>query len=156
MGIIKVKSDHSDFIRLTNQLDGTLQALDSEENGGERLIYESLNQLENLSWALLLYDDTRPIGCAAIKKHDEKTAEVKRVFVSDLYRGKGLARRLLAELEKEAMLEGYRHLILETGKRNVAAITMYQKLHYQRIDNYAPYDKMSDSVCMKKELISLK
>jgi putative acetyltransferase len=152
MDIKKVNSDNLDFIKLTNQLDVDLHAMGSEEADEERFNYDSFNELTDLLWAVIIYDDEKAIGCAAIKKYKEKTAEVKRVFVSNNYRGKGIARKLIDELEKAARLEGYRQLLLETGKSNNVAIKMYQNFHYKIIDNYAPYDKMSDSVCMKKDL----
>jgi ribosomal protein S18 acetylase RimI-like enzyme len=80
--------------------------------------------------------------------------EVKRVFVDDKYRGLGIARKLISELETKVKNEGYQELVLETGKNNVVAIAMYRNFDYEIIDNYPPYDNMSDSVCMKKTLFA--
>ena len=152
MEIKQLKAEHIDFINLTKQLDSQLQVIGSEETEDEREKYDSLNQVDNISWVLIAYDGNTPIGCAAIKRLDDKTVEVKRVFVDDKYRGLGIARKLISELETKVKNEGYQELVLETGKNNVVAITMYQNFKYQIIDNYPPYDNMSDSVCMKKTL----
>lgn len=152
MRIKQVRAEHIDFIKLTKQLDSQLQVIGSEETEDEREKYDSLNQLDNISWVLIAYDGNTLIGCAAIKRLDDKTVEVKRVFVDDKYRGLGIARKLISELETKVKNEGYQELVLETGKNNVVAITMYQNFDYEIIDNYPPYDNMSDSVCMKKTL----
>ncbi|MBS7576308.1 MULTISPECIES: GNAT family N-acetyltransferase [unclassified Enterococcus] len=152
MEIKQVSNNYIDFVNLTQQLDKHLHELGAEEAEDEREKYDALNQVDNISWALIAYDDNLAIGCAAIKRFDDKTVEVKRVFVDDKYRGRGIARKLIHELEEKVKSEGYQELVLETGKNNLAAITMYQKFNYQFIDNYPPYENMSDSVCMKKIL----
>ncbi|MCH4169478.1 MAG: GNAT family N-acetyltransferase [Streptococcaceae bacterium] len=154
MEIKQLKAEHIDFINLTKQLDSQLQVIGSEETEDEREKYDSLNQVDNISWVLIAYDGNTPIGCAAIKRLDDKTVEVKRVFVDDKYRGLGIARKLISELETKVKNEGYQELVLETGKNNVVAIAMYRNFDYEIIDNYPPYDNMSDSVCMKKTLFA--
>src|SRR5204863_10096628 len=62
---------------------------------------------------LVLYREGTPVGCGAVRLRDPETAEIKRMYVSRLVRGKGLGRRLVAALEAAAGALGRRRLPLE-------------------------------------------
>jgi len=79
--------------------------------------------------------------------------EIKRMFVLETERGKGIAVAVLAELEKWAVAEGFETAILETGNKMTAAIRLYEKSGYQRTPNYGQYIGVDSSVCMKKDLM---
>ncbi len=139
-----------DFIALCAMLDAHLNALaGGEENRAE---YVPHNALTHIHDAFVLYDKALPVGCASFKRYEEGTAEVKRVFVREDYRGRGLSRRLMEAVEAQAKRQGYRRLILETGRPLVSAIALYTNMEYQVIPNYGPYKCMGESVCMRKEL----
>ena len=101
---------------------------------------------------IVAYDGNIPVGCASFKRYDEECAEVKRVFVKQAYRGRGISKKLMELLEKAAREQGYRYLILESGEPLVAAMALYRKTGYKVIPNYGQYENMEDSVCMKKDL----
>jgi ribosomal protein S18 acetylase RimI-like enzyme len=84
---------------------------------------------------------TEPIGCGALKFHDKKPAEVKRMWVADSARGLGIGRRLLTELEKQAIAHGARALRLETNKSLVEAISLYRSAGFAEVPafNDEPY-----------------
>jgi DNA-binding MarR family transcriptional regulator/GNAT superfamily N-acetyltransferase len=71
-----------------------------------------------------------PIGCGAVKFHDDAPAELKRMWVARSARGLGLGRRLLAELESRAAERGARVVRLETNKALVEAIALYRCAGY--------------------------
>jgi GNAT superfamily N-acetyltransferase len=66
-------------------------------------------------------------------------AELKRMYVVDQARGRGFARRLLAELERTAMAAGARRMVLETGTRQPEAIGLYRSAGYQPIPAFGVY-----------------
>ena len=101
------------------------------------------------------YDDDIPIGSASFKKYDNECAEVKRVFIKQEYRGKGISITLMELLENAARKQGYHYLILESGEPLVAAMALYRKIGYKVIPNYGQYKDMPDSICMRKELKNL-
>jgi GNAT superfamily N-acetyltransferase len=68
------------------------------------------------------------------------------------YRGKGIAKLILNELENWAREEGYAASILETGHLQKDAIGLYQKLGYKVIPNFGQYIGVENSVCMEKNL----
>ncbi len=138
-----------DFMELCHELDDFLNELvGGEENRAEYILY---NQLDDIHNVVVTYDDI-PVGSASFKKYDDECAEVKRVFVKEEYRNKGIANELMELLENAAREQGYRYLILESGKPLVAAMALYRKIGYKVIPNYGQYKDMSDSICMKKEL----
>jgi DNA-binding MarR family transcriptional regulator/GNAT superfamily N-acetyltransferase len=83
----------------------------------------------------------RPVGCAALKLHGRRPAEVKRMWVSADARGLGLGRRLLAELERQAWAHGARRARLETNRSLLEAISLYRSSGYVEVEpfNDEPY-----------------
>jgi DNA-binding MarR family transcriptional regulator/GNAT superfamily N-acetyltransferase len=82
-----------------------------------------------------------PIGCGALKFHDDEPAEIKRMWVAESARGLGLGRRLLTELEEQAANHGARAVRLETNKTLVEAISLYRSAGYLEVApfNNEPY-----------------
>ncbi len=82
-----------------------------------------------------------PVGCGALKFHENAPAEVKRMWVAPAARGLGLGRRLLEELERAARAAGVTVLHLETNRNLTEAITLYRKSGYQEVAafNDEPY-----------------
>jgi len=76
------------------------------------------------AFVLLRYGD-QTIAGGAIRRYDDETAEVKRMWTSHLHRRQGLGRRVLAELEAAAIDLGYRKLYLTTGPRQPEAAGLY-------------------------------
>ena len=92
------------------------------------------------------------MGCGAFREKEHGITEIKRMYVHPDHRKKGIASAVLAALEIWAKEIGYTYTILETGKNQLEAISLYQKLNYTITPNYPPYEKMDNSVCMKKTL----
>ena len=139
-----------DFMELCHELDDFLNELvGGEENRAEYILY---NQLDDIHNVIVAYDDDIPVGSVSFKKYDDECAEVKRVFVKEEYRNKGIANELMELLENTAREQGYRYLILGSGAPLVAAMALYRKIGYKVIPNYGQYREMPNSICMKKEL----
>ncbi|WP_316526303.1 GNAT family N-acetyltransferase [Kitasatospora brasiliensis] len=79
---------------------------------------------------LLLLEDGEPVAGGAYKRYDEHTAELKRVWTHSAHRRRGLARRVLAELERTAAEAGYTGLYLTTGPRQPEARGLYLAAGY--------------------------
>jgi putative acetyltransferase len=137
-----------DFIRLVRLLDAQLEVLD----GDEHPFYDQFNKLDLIRHAVIAYDGQIPVGCGAIKAYTPGTMEVKRMYVEPAHRGKGIASRILAELESWARELLMDRCILETGVKQTEAIALYTKNGYQRIPNYGPYADVPNSVCFEKSL----
>lgn len=64
----------------------------------------------------------------------EGTAELQKIYLSDAAKGHGLGTRLALAIEDRARELGYNHLYLETHSALKAAIHLYEKLGYERIE----------------------
>ena len=74
---------------------------------------------------LLLLREGETIAGGAFKRYDERTAEFKRIWTRRDLRRQGLARRLLVELEAQALRQGYARIYLTTGPRQPEAKHLY-------------------------------
>lgn len=144
----KTDVSNPDFIALVHLLDEGLKITDGEEFG----FYNQFNQLDDIKYVLLAYEEGQAVGCGAIKEYDADTMEVKRMFVREEARGKRIATRILKALEDWTQELGYTQNILETGVRQYAAIALYERCDYQRIPNFGQYIGAKDSVCFSKSL----
>ena len=97
----------------------------------------------------------KPIACASFRLIDKDTIEIRRVYVKKRYRRKGIAYKLIKQLEKLAMEENFKYSVIETGKNNEAAINLYRKLDYEIIDNFGIFEGDDLCICMKKQFKSL-
>ena len=68
-------------------------------------------------------------------------------------RGKGIAPRILSELERWASELGATSCCLETGMKQPEAIALYTKSGYEHIPNYGQYAGVENSVCFRKILV---
>jgi putative acetyltransferase len=103
--------------------------------------------------AIICCEDEIAIAIGAYKEYDSETAEMKRMYTLPEHRGKGIASKILTELEIWAKEENYKFAILETGFMQTDAISLYQKLGYTFTENYGQYSGVENSICMKKSLL---
>ena len=92
MKIQRTNSENIDFIHLVKALDAYLKITDEEEHD----FYNQFNNIDVLSEVVVVYKDTttklHAVGCAAMKKFDETTVEVKRMYVLPEERGVGISK----------------------------------------------------------------
>lgn len=97
-----------------------------------------------------------PVACGALRDAQGElgagTGELKRMYVRPDSRGRGLSRRVLAELEAVAPAHGLDRLVLETGVLQPEAIGLYLASGYAPIDNFGEYVGVLDSRCFAKRL----
>lgn len=95
--------------------------------------------------------DGAALGCVARLDCGEY-AEVKRLFVADAGRGRGIACALMARLEADARAAGMSLVRLETGPQLGAATTLYRALGYAERGPFGAYAAHPSSLFMEKEL----
>jgi GNAT superfamily N-acetyltransferase len=85
---------------------------------------------------LVAYVDSEPVGCVGMVRLDERTGEVKRMYVSPEARGRGLAKHLLAGAEDAARAAGYSRMRLDTSAAQPEARGLYEAAGYRAIPAY--------------------
>ena len=104
----------------------------------------------------LAHMDGVAIGCGGVAWFSD-FAEVKRMYVRDVGRGRGVAPALLTRIETEARAAGFTLLRLETGVRQVAALRFYQRAGFRICVPFSVYAEMAPqavatSVFLQKQL----
>ncbi len=86
---------------------------------------------------LLAIDDEQLAGGVALRKIGDGICEMKRLFVREEFRGKGLGRQLVEAVISEALEIGYERMRLDTlpPKMN-DAIALYRSLGFKEIKAY--------------------
>ena len=146
--LIRTNSANKDFAELVKHLDADLRIRD----GNDHPFYAQFNKIDDIKYVVLAYLENEAVGCGAIKAYDKETMEVKRMFVPPECRGKGIATKILTELENWTKDLGYQKCILETGIRQPEAIALYKKSGYNVIPNFGQYSEVNTSVCFEKAI----
>ncbi len=145
--IVRSDANNSDFKTLVALLNADLAERDGEDHPLARF-----NKIDGIKYVVLAYEDQKPLGCGAISEYDADTMEIKRVYVSHGFRGKGIATRVLSELEKWANELSYSRCILVTGTNQPEAYGFYRKNGYSHVPNYGPLAKIKDCLCFAKKI----
>ena len=111
--------------------------------------YAQFNMLDKINEAIVVYRDDKLIGAGAIRYYDDKTAELKRVFVVPDEQGNGVGTLLVGKLIEWARELGDEKMILETGELLAESCHVYKKLGFVKIPNYGAYADMPESLCMR-------
>jgi len=145
----RTKADDPDFVYLIELLDKDLwlRYPDTQQN------YVAFNSV-NLDFRVIVaYDAGMPVGCGCYKEtKNDNVVEMKRIYVKENVRGKGIAKEVLSTLEQWAIEEGNHSAILETGINQPESLSLYKKIGYTVIDKYEPYVYSEESICMGKKL----
>ncbi|WP_320065167.1 GNAT family N-acetyltransferase [Micromonospora sp. RTGN7] len=91
---------------------------------------------------LIAYLAGQPVGCGGWRSHGDgpgDTAELKRMYTSPAARGRGVARVVLAAVERSARQHGRKRLVLECGDKQPEAIALYTSAGYECIPNFGFY-----------------
>jgi len=144
-----VPADHEDLASLIHKLDeDLLERYPPEEIFGLDFNDPKVNEM----LFIVAYYADEPAGCGAMRSLDGEMAELKRFFVDGAFRQQGIAARILAEIEKNAVQSGFRKMRLEAGEAQPEAVKFYSKHGFYRIEKYGEYLDCPTSVCFEKEL----
>ena len=100
---------------------------------------------------LLAFVGDLPVGCAGIRQLDNDTAELKRMYVKDAYRGLKIGVELLRQSIDLAKALGYKKLRLDTLANMTKAQQLYHSFGFYEIDAYR-YNPLAGTIYMEKDL----
>lgn len=147
--LVRTATDDSDFQALIEKLDQDLWSRYPET----QQFFQTFNKIKLDARAVVAYENGEPAGCGCFRETgDGHVVEIKRMYVIEAARGRGIARQILQALEEWAKEAGKRQAVLETGINQPEAISLYKKGGYRQIDRYEPYVDREDSICMGKQL----
>ena len=96
-------------------------------------------------------DGAKAIGCVGLKKIGDRVCEMKRLFVLDGYKGRGVGTRLVEAIIREGEGKGYSRMRLDTLKRMDKALALYRKFGFKEIGQYVE-NPIEDAVFLEKAL----
>lgn len=143
--------DSADARRLIAALDAHLSSRYSpDERFGPNLKPQHL--VPGLGTFVVARAEGQAIGCGALRKLDDTTAEVKRMYVEPEVRGQGVAKEILDHLEAAGRDFGVHRLVLETGIYQAEAIGLYRRAGFRPIRCWGEYVGTLTSVCLEKKI----
>lgn len=95
--------------------------------------------------------DKKLVAIGAVKLM-ESYGELKRIYVSHHFRGKGLARSIMEKLESVIKKNGLKYVRLETGIHQKEAIHLFKKMDYIKCNPFGTYTEDPFSIFMEKNL----
>lgn len=100
---------------------------------------------------LLIFKGQEGIGCAGIRKLEGHTAELKRMYLQDAYRGQGIGLTLLKSSIETAKALGYHTIRLDTLHNMTRAQELYKSFGFHEIPAYR-FNPLEGTIYMEKEL----
>jgi ribosomal protein S18 acetylase RimI-like enzyme len=103
----------------------------------------------------VLRTDGRPAACGGIlfvDSEEGRYGEIKRMWVRPEFRGSGFGRRMLEHLADHARAHDIQLLRLETGIHQQAAIRLYERAGFRRIEPFGPYTADPLSLCYERTI----
>ncbi|MEZ4900302.1 MAG: GNAT family N-acetyltransferase [Spirosomataceae bacterium] len=99
----------------------------------------------------LVKDNEQFVGCAGLRRLDPQTCELKRMFVQPAYRGYHLGERLMEAALLTAQMLGYEKMRLDTLRRLIPAVKLYQRFGFEEIPPYN-YNPEPDIVYFERKI----
>ncbi|MEU5091833.1 GNAT family N-acetyltransferase [Streptomyces sp. NPDC021356] len=158
MFIRPVAFDHPDAVKLNDEVQAEYHVRYGD--GGDATHLDPADFRPPNGVYLIAYDeDGTPVATGGWRSQDKNAegnedgdAELKRMFVVESMRGRGLARRILAALEDDAREAGRVRMVLETGDQQPEAIALYTSSGYEPCAKFGYYREYESSLCYAKAL----
>ncbi|WP_430377692.1 GNAT family N-acetyltransferase [Streptomyces sp. B1-3] len=158
MMIRRVPFDHPDAVKLNDQVQAEYHVRYGDGGDATELAPADFQPPNGVY--LIAYDALdSPVATGGWRAQDangegnlDGDAELKRMYVIEQMRGRGLARRVLSALEEDARAAGRLRMVLETGTKQPEAIALYTSSGYEPCAKFGYYRHHEDSRCFAKPL----
>lgn len=130
----RLADEYGQWVRSVLQLD---HGIAIQDRSASHLLFSDLTDLlQPPSRLYLAVVDGRPLGVAGIKHLDASAAEIKRMYVLPVARGRGVGRELMERLVSDGYAGGYATLRLETMTWMTQAVALYRRFGFEEIRSY--------------------
>jgi putative acetyltransferase len=143
--------DDADVLALVSKSDEYLSALYPPESNHAQPL-DALVARGSAFFAGYLGEQLAACGAVKFMSDDDTYGEIKRVFVAEEQRGKGLAVAIMQHLEDHLRSSGVYLARLEAGPAQPEALALYEKLGYRYRGPFGRYQPDPLSVFMEKPL----
>lgn len=93
-------------------------------------------------------------GTIALRRLDDRSGEIKRLYIRPAFRGRGLGRHLVENVIERARGMGYQALYADTLPSMTDALTLYARLGFEQVQAYAE-DPTPGAVFLRLEPLKL-
>ncbi len=126
--VLELFSEHDDFM--------------IEFLGEDSRYYTRYTENENIENVWVAFVDNLPVGCIAYRKKADGVGEVKRLFLRKEYRGRGISKELLKQVENHAGKQGCTTLFLDTRITLEPAVSLYRSYGFEIVFRQGVYVQM--------------
>lgn len=151
MEIRKITKERSDVQHLLNESDLYMQALYPDESNHMETQSSLLKNNTDLI-GIFLEDELAAIGAVKRFRIKDSYGEIKRIYVPEKQRGKGLSKAIMLHLHQLLIQDGIPIAKLETGIYQPEAIGLYKSLGYRECEPFGEYQLDPLSIFMAKTL----
>ena len=142
MNIVSTKSADKEILALFSEHDDYM----IDFLGDDKRHYTRYSENENLENIWVIYSESFPIGCIAYRNKAEGVGEVKRLYIREEYRGKGISKELLRTVERYAKEQGCKTLFLDTRVTLEPAVSIYRSLGFKTVFQQGLYIQMEKEI----------
>lgn len=142
MNIIPAKTTDESVLHLFSEHDDYM----IDFLGDDKKYYTRYSESENIEAVWVVIEADIPVGCIAYRKKEESVGEVKRMFVGEEYRGRGIAKELLKTVENYARKQGCRKLFLDTRITLEPAVSLYRAFGFEVVFQQGLYVQMEKNI----------
>ena len=90
-------------------------------------------------------EDTRVVGSVGVERHDDRTAELHRLYLDSTLRGRGIGRALVETVLDWAREQGVCRLVLWSDTRFEQSHRLYRQLGFEQLGERTVEGDVNDS-----------
>jgi GNAT superfamily N-acetyltransferase len=144
--------DHPDVVRMVAEVQAEYVV---RYGAPDEAVVDPAEFVPPVGLFLVGFLDGVPVATGGWRRFDDRTAEVKRMYVVASARRRGLSRRMLAEIERSAGLAGIDRLVLNTGFEQPEAVALYEQTGYLPTSGFGYYADHPLALFYEKKLIAV-
>ena len=127
----------------------------ADDEGAQRMIGQLGDQGDapddDGGFAVAMLDDAA-VACGGYRTLDDGTAEIRRMYIAQPARGLRIGAAIVAELAAAATRNGMKRLVLESWRRQVPVLELYEKFGFRRCPCSTEHAASTGTVCIEKSL----